>query len=128
VPTFKNKSEVNDLLVKSRHYEVLRPKIDWKLCWKDLETKNEAEMLTFYRELLLHLGTKTEGRVQEIFQNANTSLRLPRHLKELVTQIDAIEWYEAREEGALADLYEGLLQKNAEEIPTTSSYSAALPA
>jgi type I restriction enzyme M protein len=42
--------------------------------WKDLETKNEAEMLTFYRELLLHLGTKTEGRVQEIFQNANTSL------------------------------------------------------
>ena len=128
MPTFKNKSEVNDLLVKSRHYEVLRPKIDWKLCWKDLETKNEAEMLTFYRELLLHLGTKTEGRVQEIFQNANTSLRLPRHLKELVTQIDAIEWYEAREEGALADLYEGLLQKNAEEIPTTSSYSAALPA
>jgi hypothetical protein len=34
VPTFKNKSEVNDLLVKSRHYEVLRPKIDWKLCYK----------------------------------------------------------------------------------------------
>jgi type I restriction enzyme M protein len=84
--------------------------------WKDLETKNEAKMLTFYRELLLHLGTKTKNqRVLEIFANASTSLRKPKHLKELVTQIDKIEWYEAREEGALAELYEGLLEKNAQE-------------
>jgi hypothetical protein len=36
VPTLKNKSEVNDPLVKSRRYEVLRPKTDWKLCYRDL--------------------------------------------------------------------------------------------
>ena len=84
--------------------------------WTDLETKNEAEMLTFYKKLLLHLGTEAKNqRVLEIFANANTSLRQPRHLKSLVTQIDKIEWYEAREEGTLAELYEGLLQKNAEE-------------
>lgn len=84
--------------------------------WENLEQKNEAEMLTFYRKLLLHLGTEAKNRrVKEIFANANTSLRLPRHLKELVTQIDAIEWFEAREEGILADLYEGLLEKNAQE-------------
>ena len=84
--------------------------------WHDLETKNEATMLTFYRELLLHLGTKTKNqRVLEIFANANTSLRQPKHLKSLVTQIDKIEWYEAREEGILAELYEGLLEKNAQE-------------
>jgi type I restriction enzyme M protein len=84
--------------------------------WTDLETKNEAEMLTFYKKLLLHLGTEAKNqRVLEIFANASTSLRQPRHLKSLVTQIDKIEWYEAREEGTLAELYEGLLQKNAEE-------------
>ena len=33
MPTFKNKSEVNDPVVNSRRYEVLRPKTDWKLCY-----------------------------------------------------------------------------------------------
>jgi type I restriction enzyme M protein len=84
--------------------------------WTDLETKNEAEMLTFYRGLLLHLGTESKNkRVQAIFANASTAIRLPRHLRELVTQIDAIDWFEAREEGTLSDLYEGLLEKNAAE-------------
>ncbi len=74
--------------------------------WSDLESKNEADMLTFYRGLLLHLGTEAKDeRVQAIFANASTSIRLPRHLRELVTQIDAIDWFEAREEGILADLY-----------------------
>ncbi len=83
--------------------------------WADLESRNEADMLDFYRQLLLELGTNTSGRVQEIFQDAATALRLPRHLKELVMGIDAIDWFEAREEGALADMYEGLLEKNANE-------------
>jgi type I restriction enzyme M protein len=87
-----------------------------KYRWADLETKNEAEMLTFYRGLLLHLGTESKDkRVLAIFANAATSIRHPRHLRELVTQIDAIDWFEAREEGTLSDLYEGLLEKNASE-------------
>jgi type I restriction enzyme M protein len=83
--------------------------------WVDLERKDGVPLLIFYRRLLLHLGTRRKGRVQEIFADANTSLRQPRHLKDLVTQIDAIEWFEAREEGTLAELYEGLLEKNAQE-------------
>ncbi len=84
--------------------------------WSDLETRNEAEMLTFYRNSLKHLGTEAKNqRVMQIFANASTSLRQPRHLKELVTQIDKIEWYQAREEGTLSELYEGLLERNAQE-------------
>ena len=49
--------------------------------WSDLEIKDGVPLLTFYRKLLLHLGTRTKGRVQEIFADANTSLRQPRHLK-----------------------------------------------
>ena len=52
--------------------------------------------------------------VKEIFANANTCITKPVTLRKLVDEIDKIDWYSARQEG-LGDLYEGLLQKNAEE-------------
>lgn len=82
--------------------------------WGDLESKDGVELLNFYREMLLHLGTKGSGRVQAIFANATTSLKQPRNLRKLVESIDELDWYSARTEG-LGDLYEGLLEKNASE-------------
>lgn len=82
--------------------------------WTDLETKDGVEQLNFYRELQVYLGTKATGRVQTIFANASTALRQPRNLKKLVDNIDELDWYSARQEG-LGDLYEGLLEKNANE-------------
>lgn len=82
--------------------------------WADLTARDGTEQLTFYRALLLHLGTDTTGRVQQIYANANTMLRQPRNLQRIVTSIDDLDWYSAREEG-LGDLYEGLLEKNANE-------------
>lgn len=82
--------------------------------WGDLEAREGVEQLNFYRELLLHLGTKGSGRVQAIFANAQTMLTQPRNLKKLVDSIDDLDWYSARTEG-LGDLYEGLLEKNAAE-------------
>src|SRR5688572_22237355 len=67
--------------------------------WSDLETKTGIAQLTFYRKMLLHLGTEAKGRVQQIFANASTSLREPRNLKKLVDAIDDLDWYDAREEG-----------------------------
>ena len=52
--------------------------------------------------------------VAEIYANASTFIKKPTTLKKLVGEIDKLDWYNAREEG-LGDLYEGLLQKNAEE-------------
>lgn len=72
------------------------------------------EQLKFYRELLLHLGTEASPRIQSIYSDASTSLKVPRHLKKLVDSIDALDWYSAKTEG-LGDLYEGLLEKNASE-------------
>ncbi|AUX27451.1 DNA methyltransferase [Sorangium cellulosum] len=82
--------------------------------WGDLEAREGVEQLTFYRELLLYLGTRGSGRVQAIFANAQTMLTQPRNLKKLVDSIDDLDWYSARTEG-LGDLYEGLLEKNAAE-------------
>ena len=82
--------------------------------WGDLETKDGVEQLNFYRELLVHLGSKGSTRVKSIFNNAKTSLRQPKNLSKLVQDIDDLDWYSAQQEG-LGDLYEGLLEKNAAE-------------
>ncbi|KJH69647.1 class I SAM-dependent DNA methyltransferase [Aliterella atlantica] len=82
--------------------------------WSDLVAKEGIEQITFYRALLLELGTNGRSRVQAIFANAQTALKQPRILNKLVTSIDQLDWYSAKAEG-LGDLYEGLLEKNASE-------------
>lgn len=83
--------------------------------WKDLAEKDGLEQLEYYRGMLLHLGTEAKSdRVKAIFANANSSLTVPRNLKTLTESIDALDWYSAKHEG-LGDLYEGLLEKNANE-------------
>ncbi|MDX2100238.1 MAG: N-6 DNA methylase [Leptolyngbyaceae cyanobacterium bins.59] len=83
--------------------------------WADLVKEDGIEQLTFYRSLLLQLGSGSSSqRLQAIFANAQTSLKQPRILKKLVQSIDELDWFsEHRDE--FGDLYEGLLQKNADE-------------
>ena len=64
--------------------------------WGDLTSRDGVEQLTFYREMLIHLGTEASSRVQAIYANANTSLTQPRNLAKLVKDIDALDWYSAR--------------------------------
>ena len=84
--------------------------------WNDLVSCDGIEQLNFYKQLLLDLGKEGQKqvRIKSIFADASTSLRQPRNLKKLVDSIDALDWYSARQEG-LGDLYEGLLEKNANE-------------
>jgi type I restriction enzyme M protein len=93
--------------------------------WADLVARDGLEQLTFYRKLLINLGQDTfeeedgkkrgvPARVVAIFANASTALRQPRNLAKLIENIDQLDWYSAQEEG-LGELYEGLLEKNANE-------------
>lgn len=82
--------------------------------WDDLIKEEGVDQLTFYRLMLVELGSKSSGRVQSIYANATTALRHPRNLNKLIQNIDELDWYSARQEG-LGDMYEGLLQKNANE-------------
>src|SRR6478735_9431291 len=94
-----------------KKYEAVLPK---GLRWKDLESKEGTEQLTFYRKMLIELGSQGSGKVEAIFAGAQSSLTQPKNLARLVEDIDKIDWYEAEKEG-LGDLYEGLLEKNAGE-------------
>ena len=82
--------------------------------WDALTAKNGVELKKFYKELLSHLGENCTGRVREIYQGAATNIDEPKNLEKIITTIDGLDWYSAREEG-LGNLYEGLLEKNANE-------------
>ena len=71
--------------------------------WDELENADGIEQLNLYRKMLVDLGTASSPRVQQIFTNAKTALRQPKNLKKLVQDIDALDWYSARQEG-LGDL------------------------
>lgn len=82
--------------------------------WDGLTVKSGIELKKFYKELLNHLGENCTGRVREIYQGATTNIDEPKNLEKIITAIDGLDWYSAREEG-LGNLYEGLLEKNANE-------------
>jgi type I restriction enzyme M protein len=94
--------------------------------WATLAKREGMDQLAHYKHLLTSLGNPEEkdadgklkaakdALVLAIFTDAQTRLRKPANLKSLTKAIDDLDWFDAREEG-LGDLYEGLLQKNAED-------------
>jgi type I restriction enzyme M protein len=82
--------------------------------WSDLEALNGIQQHNHYRKMLLALGEASDPLVASIYSNASTNIKEPRHLSQLVADIDALDWYSARQDG-LGDLYEGLLEKNSSE-------------
>lgn len=115
------------------------------LRWENLRAASGLPQLELYRHMLVTLGaTSTRiGKddelltppgenasaddrkryadtrtlpvmVQAIFDNASTFIREPQNLATLVSAIDDLDWF-SDERDQFGDLYEGLLQKNAEE-------------
>jgi type I restriction enzyme M protein len=82
--------------------------------WDDLEAHEGAEQLKFYKQLLGHLSSEGSAIVKEIFADADTDIKKANTLNTLVTEIDKLDWYNAKQEG-MGDIYEGLLEKNANE-------------
>lgn len=85
--------------------------------WEALVKAEPIQKLRVYRQALTSLGDpegKSPRMVQKIFNNASTFLREPQNLTTLVTAIDDLDWF-SEERDQFGDLYEGLLQKNAEE-------------
>lgn len=82
--------------------------------WPELRDKSGLNLLRHYRETLLKLSASDDRLIAAIYSDAQTSLKEPRHLEQLVKSLDSIDWFSARQDG-LGDLYEGLLEKNATE-------------
>ncbi|MFN7970974.1 MAG: N-6 DNA methylase [Acidobacteriota bacterium] len=82
--------------------------------WDDLESSAPPDRLEHYRLTLSHLGSHGSKLVKAVFAHAISFIKKPATLSILVSEIDKLDWYSARQEG-LGDIYEGLLEKNANE-------------
>ena len=60
------------------------------------------------------LGEASFNHISEIYVKAVSSIDEPKNLQKIISEINKLDWYEAKQEG-LGDLYEGLLAKNADE-------------
>ena len=82
--------------------------------WPAIAKLSGLNLLNYYRETLLGLSKSTDPLLAAIYADAQTRLKEPRHLEQLIKSIDGIDWFSAQRDG-LGDLYEGLLEKNATE-------------
>ncbi len=89
-------------------------KISPEYRWDNLKNKEGIELKRFYNQLLEKLGEQFDPQISAIYSNAKSSIEEPKNLKKIITEIDKLNWFEAKEEG-LGNLYEGLLEKNANE-------------
>lgn len=91
--------------------------------WTDINEKSGINLLNDYKRILLSLSTGKDADgdlvhedplISAIYADAQTRLREPRHLEQMIKTLDQIDWFSAQKDG-LGDLYEGLLEKNASE-------------
>ncbi|MEL3972057.1 N-6 DNA methylase [Rossellomorea oryzaecorticis] len=82
--------------------------------WDNLLEKEGLDLKAFYQRMLLEFGSSDNERLRQIYTDASTSIAEPKNLEKIIKSIDALDWYNAKEEG-LGNLYEGLLEKNASE-------------
>jgi type I restriction enzyme M protein len=101
--------------------------------WTDLNGKSGINLLNDYKVILFALSTgkrievdpkntdqskevivHEDPLISAIYADAQTRLREPRHLEQMIKTLDQIDWFSAKKDG-LGDLYEGLLEKNANE-------------
>lgn len=86
----------------------------YRYSWDYLASLEGLELKKYYNALLSELGSAPLQEISRIYVKAVSSIDEPRNLKKIITEINKLDWYDAKTEG-LGDLYEGLLQKNADE-------------
>ncbi|MFJ3620014.1 N-6 DNA methylase [Streptomyces iakyrus] len=82
--------------------------------WQALRSAPPSEALPTYERTLVSLSAAKSGIVREIYADSSTQVRNSASLHKLISEIDAIDWYRAKQNG-LGDVYEGLIEKNAQE-------------
>ena len=81
--------------------------------WQTLKSKRGAELEVHYVELLRELGLG-KGMLGQIFTKAQNKIQDPAKLYRLIDMVDSTQWLVMGAD-VKGDIYEGLLEKNAED-------------
>jgi len=84
-----------------------------KYAWATLRPLKGAELEVHYVETLRALGTE-KGMLGQIFTKAQNKITDPAKLARLIEMVDATEWV-ILDSDVKGDIYEGILEKNAED-------------
>jgi type I restriction enzyme M protein len=82
--------------------------------WASLRELEGAELDNHYRAILIELG-KGSGLIPVIFRKAQSRIQDPAKLRRLITLIDGETWA-GLDMDVKGEIYEGLLEKNAQDI------------
>ncbi len=82
--------------------------------WPSLASKDGEELETHYRRTLVELGRES-GMLGVIFRKSQNRIQDPAKLRRLIVMIDSETWV-GMDIDVKGEIYEGLLQKNAEDI------------
>ncbi|MBG7700904.1 N-6 DNA methylase [Streptomyces sp. MC1] len=102
------------LFLKLAHELGMEGRIPSECRWAELSDSEPYGLLDRYNNILYRLGSAKDEIVRAIFADSKTGISSAESLRQLVQGIDDIDWYRARQNG-LGDVYEGLIQKNAQE-------------
>lgn len=81
--------------------------------WQSLKSKKGAELEVHYVTILRELGTK-KGMLGQIFTKAQNKIQDPAKLYRLIDMVDSTDWVMMGAD-VKGDIYEGLLERNAED-------------
>ncbi|OLA34482.1 MAG: DNA methyltransferase [Firmicutes bacterium CAG:321_26_22] len=81
--------------------------------WDELKSKKGAELFKYYNEMLESLSEE-DGMLKEIYSGAINKISTPAMLSKIINMIDGETWT-ALSSDVKGDIYEGLLQKIAED-------------
>lgn len=84
-----------------------------KYNWQSLKSRRGAELEGHYIELLRELGQK-KGMLGQIFTKSQNKIQDPAKLYRLIDMVDDVDWVMMGAD-IKGDIYEGLLEKNAED-------------
>lgn len=84
-----------------------------KYNWQSLKARKGAELEVHYVTLLGALGTK-KGMLGQVFTKAQNKIQDPAKLSRVIDMIDGTDWVILGAD-VKGDIYEGLLEKNAED-------------
>ena len=83
--------------------------------WRDLVQIERSDLLTFYQEMLTHLGGYAGSEaVRNIYAFPTTVFSHSENLRAVVDGIAKIDWH-ALSKDRIGDIYEGLLAKNSQD-------------
>lgn len=83
---------------------------------KFVDQVDNLKAFQLYKEFLVKVSSETKSdSVKEIYTNASTTITKAVNFKTIISAIDKLDWYEEHDRDVMGDIYESLLQKNANE-------------